>query len=107
VQADDAAALQEGDYVSVSFGDGGENAGLYLEKPFVREENGRSFVYAMGEDGRLEKRFIGTGKIYWGSMVEITGGLTMEDAVAFPYGKNVKEGAKTREGTLSDIYSGM
>lgn len=104
VRADASAALQEGDYVSVTFGGSGESAGLYLEKPFIREENGRSYVFAMGEDGRLEKRFIGTGKIYWGSTVEITGGLTMEDAVAFPYGKNVKKGAKAELSDLSALY---
>ncbi|MBQ6065713.1 MAG: biotin/lipoyl-binding protein [Clostridia bacterium] len=104
VRADASATLQEGDYVSVSFGGGGESTGLYLEKPFIREENGRSFVYAMGDDGRLEKRYIGTGKIYWGSTVEITGGLTIEDAIAFPYGKNVKEGAKTELSDMSALY---
>ena len=104
VRADASATLQEGDYVSVSFGGGGESAGMYLEKPFIREENGRSYVFAMGEDGRLEKRYIGTGKIYWGSTVEITGGLTMEDAIAFPYGKNVKEGAKTELSDMSALY---
>ena len=28
----------------------------------------------------------------------------MEDKIAFPYGKGVKEGAKTQEGTIDDIY---
>ena len=104
VRADDSATLQEGDYVSVSFGGSGENAGLYLEKCFIREENGRSYVFVAGEDGRLEKRFIGTGRIFWGSTVEITGGLSMEDAIAFPYGKDVKEGAKTELSDISALY---
>ena len=104
VRADASAALQEGDYVSVSFGGDGESRGLYLEKPFIREENGRSYVFAMGGDGRLEKRYIGTGRIYWGSTVEITGGLTMDDAIAFPYGKDVKEGAQTELSDLSALY---
>ncbi len=105
VEVDDSAALQEGDYVSVSFsGGGGGGSGLYLEQPFLRTENGRSYVYALGENGRLEKREVGTGKVYWGSTVEIVSGLTMEDSIAFPYGKNVKEGAKTEVSDLSALY---
>ena len=28
----------------------------------------------------------------------------MEDKVAFPYGDDIKEGAKTREVTLNELY---
>ena len=104
VEVDDSANLQEGDYVSVTFGSASGGSGIYLEKPFIREENGRSFVFVMGEDGRLEHREVGTGKIYWGSTVEITGGLTLDDYIAFPYGKNVKAGAKTEIAELSSLY---
>ena len=31
-------------------------------------------------------------------------GLTEEDMVAFPYGKNVKDGAIAVEGDMSDLY---
>ena len=104
VEVDDSANLQEGDYVSVTFGSASGGAGLYLEKPFLREENGGTFAFVMGEDGRLEKRRVGTGRIYWGTTVEITGGLTMDDYIAFPYGKDVKEGAKTEISDLSALY---
>ena len=30
---------------------------------------------------------------------------SMEDKLAFPYGKNVKEGAKIREASIEDLYS--
>ena len=104
VEVDDSANLQEGDYVSVTFGSASGGSGLYLEAPFIRAENGRSFVFVMDEDGRLAKREIGTGKIYWGSTVEITGGLTIDEYIAFPYGKDVKEGAKTEISDLSALY---
>ena len=42
-----------------------------------------------------------TGKIMYGS-VEIKSGLDMEDEIAFPYGKNVKDGAKTE--TVDSLY---
>ncbi len=104
VEVDDSAALQEGDYVSVSFSGASGGSGLYLEKPFIRTENGRSYVYAMGENGRLEQREIVTGRIYWGSTVEIVSGLTTDDYIAFPYGKDVKDGAKTEISDPSALY---
>ena len=36
--------------------------------------------------------------------MEILSGLTEEDMVAFPYGKNVKNGAIAVEGDMSDLY---
>jgi hypothetical protein len=29
-------------------------------------------------------------------VIEVTEGLTLDDKIAFPYGNNVKEGAKTK-----------
>jgi hypothetical protein len=78
--------------------------GIYLENPFLRTEQGSSYVYVMGENGRLEKRTVTTGKNLWGSYTEIRSGLTPEDLVAFPYGKNVREGAKAVEADISELY---
>ena len=98
------ADLQEGRYVSVMYSTATSEHGIYLQNPFLRTEQGQSYVYVAGENGRLEKRFVTTGKALWGSYMEIRGGLTEEDFVAFPYGKNVKIGAITRQGDLSDLY---
>ena len=57
-----------------------------------------------GDDGLLEKRYVTTGKSLWGSYTEIRSGLTPEDFIAFPYGKNVKPGVKAVEGDLSNLY---
>ena len=40
-----------------------------------------------------------------GSYTEILSGLTADDLIAFPYGKNLKEGAPTVESDPSDLYS--
>ena len=61
-------------------------------------------VYVKGADGLLEKRYVSTGKSLWGSYTEILSGLTSEDLIAFPYGKNVKAGAETREADISELY---
>ena len=52
----------------------------------------------------MEKRTVTTGKSLWGSYTEIRSGLTADDYVAFPYGKNVKPGAATVESDLSALY---
>ena len=101
---DGSADLQAGRYVSVMYSAGTSEHGIYLENPFIRTENGRSFVYVRGENGTLEQRFVTTGKSLWGSYTEILSGLSETDYIAFPYGKNVKPGAPTQEGDMSDLY---
>lgn len=76
-----------------------DDKAIYLEPYFVREEkDGKSYVWKQGEDGLLTKQYVITGKMIYGGMaVEITDGIKMSDKIAFPYGKDVKEGAKTKE----------
>ena len=104
VFVDESADLREGDYVNITFSTASAENGIYLQNPFVRTEKGRSYVMVAGQDGRLEQRYVTTGKALWGSYTEILSGLTVEDRVAFPYGKNVKPGAPTVDGDISDLY---
>ena len=104
VFVDGSADLQSGRYVSVMYSTSTAENGIYLQKPFLRTENGKSYVFVLGENGRLEQRYVTTGKDLYGSYTEILGGLTAEDLVAFPYGKNVKDGAVAMEGDMSDLY---
>lgn len=103
------ANLQPNDYVDIQFqknasADESGNT-LYLESMFIRTENGKSYVMARGEDGRLEQRWVQTGRDLWGSYTQIRGGLTIDDYVAFPYGRDVTEGAKTAEATADQLYN--
>ena len=105
VYVDESADLQEGRYVSVMYSSAEAQSGLYLENFMIRAEQGRSYLYVLGADGKLEKRFVTTGKSLWGSYTEILDGLTAEDYLAFPYGKNVRDGAKaTACEDLSQLY---
>ncbi len=79
---------------------------FYLEQPFLLQEDGHSYVYIADEDGLLEKREVTTGVTLWGSSVQILDGITLEDSIAFPYGKNAREGAKTKLSTLDELYMG-
>lgn len=104
VFVDESADLAAGSYVSIQYSLEG-SAGVYLEMPFLRTEGGESYVLVQGEHNRLEKRTVTTGKSLWGSYVQITSGLNRDDLIAFPYGKNVKEGVRCEKGDLSDLYA--
>ena len=104
VFVEESADLQSGSYVSIVFSAGASEQGVYLENPFIRTENGRSYVWLRGEDGVLEQRYVITGKSLWGSYTQILEGVTEADFLAFPYGKNVKSGAETVESDLSVLY---
>ena len=105
VFVDETADLQAGMYVNIQYSSAESENGIYLENPFIRTENGQSYVYVQGANGKLEKRFVTTGKALWGSYTEIRSGLTVDDLIAFPYGKNLKEGAPTVESDPSSLYS--
>ncbi len=102
---DETADLQAGSYVSMTYSTASAEQGIYLEKAFVRSEKGQHWIYVRGADGRLEKRDVRVGKVLWGSYYEILSPLGEEDFLAFPYGKNVKEGAPTVESDLSALYT--
>ena len=103
------ANLQPNDYVEIQYqkDTSAEESGssLYLESMFIRTDNGKSYVMARGEDGRLEQRWVQTGRDLWGSYTQIRGGLTIDDYVAFPYGRDVVEGAHTQEATADQLYN--
>mgnify|MGYP002518945779 FL=1 len=83
-----------GEYCEVTLmDDGSSDGGSYLELMYVRKDEQGSYVMKANDQNKLEKQYIATGKTVWGSMVEIRGGLTLDDRIAFPYGKTVKEGA--------------
>lgn len=104
VFVDESADLQSGRYVNIMYSTAVSENGIYLENPFLRTEHGQSYVYVKGTDGLLEKRNVTTGKSLWGSYTEILSGITPEDQIAFPYGKNVKAGAPAVESDLSTLY---
>ena len=102
---DETADLRAGNYVSMTYSTASAEQGIYLEKAFVRSEKGEHWIYVRGADGRLEKRNVRVGKVLWGNYYEILSPLGEEDFLAFPYGKQVKEGAPTVESDLSTLYT--
>ena len=91
--------LEVGDWVEIiiegsSLGEPNEDE-IYLPNAFIRQENGRSYVLVADSEGHLTKRFITTGRSNYGYSTEIVEGLTLEDLIAFPYGKSAKLGIMT------------
>lgn len=103
----DASGLSNNSWAELTLLDegDGQRQGIYLEKPFVRTENGQYYVMKDDGTGHLTKQIVQVGGIQYGSSYQITGGLSMDDKITFPYGKDVREGAKTEEGTLDDLYN--
>ena len=97
----DADGLSPGGSVEVSYssksmGTANENA-VYLQKAYIRTEDKKSYVYLRDKKTkRLKKQYITIGKTMNGQYIEIVSGVTEEDNIAFPYGKNLREGVKTK-----------
>lgn len=107
VVVDADADLSDNEYVSVQRENAGTSSGegFYLENMYILNENGKSYVYVRGDNNRLEKRQIKTGVIYYGSTQVLSGLDRNTDWIAFPYGKQVKDGAATREATTDELYN--
>ena len=100
------AVLREGEVINITYTPSkGEEKGFYIENMFIRTENGQNYVYVENADHLLEKRYIVTGGSLWGSYTEVYSGLSKEEYIAFPYGKDLKDGAEVRESTLDALYS--
>lgn len=94
------------DYVTVSLKSNKLAEGsMVVMKAFIRTENGTSYVYK-DVKGTLKKQQITVGSIVnSGYYAVVTSGLKSDDLLAFPYGDAVKEGSKTKEVTLDDMYN--
>lgn len=90
--------------VSITADAGLSSQALYIPKAYVREDNGEYYVFIADEKGRLKKQVIDAGATLYGYYQEIRSGLTAEDLIAFPYGKAVKEGVKTKETDSPAMY---
>lgn len=97
---EDSSGLKNGESVDLTIDTGqseSEEDGIYIEKAYVREEDGKSYCMIADEDGFLKKQYVTTGKTIYGEAIEIKSGLTESDLIAFPYGKNAVEGAAVTE----------
>lgn len=106
VSVDASANLEQNNYVELTYSQGNSEAGSssYLLNSFIRTEGAKSYIY-YEQDDKLAKRYVRTGKNIWGMYTEIIGGLEPDLYLAFPYGKNVREGAPTQRVGIDVLYS--
>lgn len=94
---EDATGLVNGDYLELSITpvtNQEETNALFIDKAYVREEDGNYYVLKADGEERLVKQYVQTGRTMYGSAIEIKSGLQETDRIAFPYGKTAKEGIK-------------
>ena len=104
VVTDKSLQLEDQDYVTITYETSSSEGSMVIQKAFVRSENCKSYVYK-DENGVLKKQELTVGStVDNGYSVIVKGGITSDDLIAFPYGKDVKEGAKTKEVSLNDMY---
>ena len=98
IDEDTAESLSEYESVNVNYPSATVTDGdaIYLEKAYIRSENGQSYVYIADDNGKLKKQYVRTGGTLWGYYIEVKQGLSADDQIAFPYGKSVKEGAAVK-----------
>lgn len=90
---EDSSKLSSGDYLDLTIGDSSESTGnsIWISRAYVRKD-GKDYYVMKEENGKLKKQTVQIGSIAYGEYMEILDGITMDDYLAFPYGKNVKEG---------------
>lgn len=104
VVTDKSLQLEDQDWVTVNYEASSSEGNMVIQKAFVRSENGSNYVYK-DDNGVLKKQEIAVGAtVDSGYDVIVKGGLSANDLIAFPYGKDIKEGARTKEVTLDEMY---
>ena len=101
---DSSVKVSDDDWLTVMMAGNVVSNGIVLDRAFVRTENGVSYVYK-DDNGVLKKQILKVGgNVNSGYSVLVTGGITREDKIAFPYGDDVADGVKTKEVSADEMY---
>lgn len=79
-----------------------EDGVIQVMRAFVRTDGGAPYMMIRDERGRLKKQSIEL--VSQNSDSCGIKGISSDAFVAFPYGKGAKEGARTKEGSISELY---
>lgn len=101
---EDTSSVKSGDYLELTVGESVSSSSLWISRAYIRKDN-QGFYALKDEGGKLVRQSVKVGRTVWGEYYEILDGLNEEDSIAFPYGKNVKEGKKTSVMDMED-YNG-
>jgi len=105
---ENSTGLSNGESVNLNMtiGQGGNANSLYIDKAYVRKQNGNYYVLKEGKKKRLVKQKVVTGKTYYGSIIELKSGIKNDDFIAFPYGKTAKEGVRIKKSDTTNYAKG-
>lgn len=106
ISIDDEKDIEQDMYMGIIYSASDEvkdGESFYLSMPFVKKE-GSNYYVMKDDNGILVKQYVETGAILWGSEIEIKSGLNFSDKIAFPFSSVAKEGTKTREGSVDELY---
>ena len=107
ISVDKSADLKTGMWVEIQRIDTSESPEQFfaLMNAFVRTDDGDPYVW-IAQDEKLVKKPVTIGRTIQGSYIQILNDdVTMDDMVAFPYGKSLREGQPVEEGTYEDLYN--
>lgn len=103
---DDSRDLPEDGYVQVTEdqADTEDLSNQIVLPDFFLKKDAAGTWCLVDADGKLKKKYLKTGKNY-GTDTAILSGLSPDDSVAFVYGKDAKEGVRTRKAKAEDLYN--
>lgn len=101
----DTGDIRQNMYMEITLNTSSEETskGFYLSKAFIKQEATNYYVMKQ-VDGKLQKTYIKVGNKQSGDSVLVTGGLFMNDYIAFPYIDEAVEGTKTVEKSVDELY---
>ena len=105
VELEDTDGLILGQHVYLEvFAEEGDTAGISVSSAFIcYDEDGSTYVWAENNRGKLEKRIVLLGEYNpMTDTMEILGGLTEEDFIAFPDPELCTEGAPTTRSVIAE-----
>lgn len=105
---ENSSKLSSGDYLDLTIGGSSDDSSsIWISRAYVRKD-GKDYYVMKEENGKLKKQVVQIGSIAYGEYMEILDGITMDDYLAFPYGKNVKEGKSVQisDGSEGGAYYG-
>lgn len=105
---ENSSKLSSGDYLDLTIGGSSDDSSsIWISRAYVRKD-GKDYYVMKEENGKLKKQIVQIGSIAYGEYMEILDGITMDDYLAFPYGKNVKEGKSVQisDGSEGGAYYG-
>lgn len=98
----DVSLTKPEDYIDAEYDEEMTDSNIYLYKAFVADEGGVKYAY-ISKNGKLKKQKLEIE----GQEAEtyiVTGGITSDDYIAFPYGDNIRVGAKVKKGSIDMLY---